>query len=355
MSIFLDTQYLNQISLRLDQFSKHSHDVWNARCPFCGDSKTSKTKARGYFFAGTGRMTQSLMYKCHNCGVSMPFGKFLKHIDPVIFSGYIIEKMKEDGTPQKQKKEEILPPKSEQLIALKKSLDFTYPWMCPVMKLGTQTALKPEEQLAWDFLHNRLIPAKHWDLFYFLPETRMLNNLSARYFNRFNKGEPRIVIPFYNKYNDLIGLTARALDPTINPRYITCKIKEDEEMVFGFDRVDSSKRYYVTEGPIDSLFLENAVAVGGSALKRVEHMLDIENAVLIFDNQPRNKEVVKIIRAAILNDFNICIWPEVVSDYKDINEMVQGGMEPSVIQDLIDQRTYRGLTAMLKFNEWKKC
>ena len=73
----------------------------------------------------------------------------------------------------------------------------------------------------------------------------------------------------------------------------------------------------------------------------------------MYDNEPRNKDIVKRIGAAINKGFNVCIWPESLK-HKDINDMIMSGLSEKNIVDIIDSNTYNGLTAMLKFTEWKK-
>ena len=61
---YIDQKYLLLVSPQLKLFKKKSDGLYNFRCPYCGDSQKSRTKARGYVF----RKKNDLFYKCHNCG-----------------------------------------------------------------------------------------------------------------------------------------------------------------------------------------------------------------------------------------------------------------------------------------------
>ena len=136
-------------------------------------------------------------------------------------------------------------------------------------------------------------------------------------------------------------------------RYITVKLHDDNSKVFGLDRIDQDKLVYVLEGPIDSLFLDNAVATADSNLESITSVLDKSKVALVFDNEPRNKEIVKKMEKAIDEHFNVVIWPPMI-EKKDINDMVLDGFSPDEIQDIIDNNTFVNLRAKMEFVNWKK-
>ena len=59
MSSYIDLKFINEISGRLGQFKKKGDYLFNFRCPHCGDSKKSKTKARAYLY----QVKNDLFYK----------------------------------------------------------------------------------------------------------------------------------------------------------------------------------------------------------------------------------------------------------------------------------------------------
>jgi hypothetical protein len=167
--------------------------------------------------------------------------------------------------------------------------------------------------------------------------------------------DARLVIPYYNEFDELIAVTGRALESASERlRYVTVRMNDsNNKLIYGMDRIDSQKTVYIVEGQIDSLFLKNCIASGDSALSVTANLFQAVNKILVFDNEPRNKEIVKLMENAIKSDHNVVIWPDDIQG-KDINEMVMKGMDPMEIQSIIDSNTSRSLEAQLKFNYWKK-
>jgi len=76
----------------------------------------------------------------------------------------------------------------------------------------------------------------------------------------------------------------------------------------------------------------------------------ISNPVWIYDNEPRNREILSRISKTIDSGEKVVIWPSGI-DEKDINDMVMSGLD---VQSVIESNTYSGLEAKLKFTTWKK-
>ena len=120
------------------------------------------------------------------------------------------------------------------------------------------------------------------------------------------------------------------------------------------DLLDVSKPVYVVEGPIDSLFLDNCIATMDAALYHASSLIGLDNDyVFVYDNEPRNKQIVSNMRKTIELGRKVCIWPETIQQ-KDINDMVLAGNSPAVIQHIIDTNTFDGLIATMKMNQWNK-
>ena len=94
MPSYIDTKYVNILSSRLSLFKRKTNGLYNFRCPFCGDSQKSKTKARGYFY----QRRTDLFFRCHNCGQSSTFSNFLKQFDGETYKEYALERYKEGIT-----------------------------------------------------------------------------------------------------------------------------------------------------------------------------------------------------------------------------------------------------------------
>ena len=158
------------------------------------------------------------------------------------------------------------------------------------------------------------------------------------------------MIPFRNEKGEIFAYQGRAFGKEI-PKYITIKLDEDADKIYGLDRVNKNKQIYVVEGPIDSMFLDNCVAVAGADFSK---RLPIDGEVtIIFDNEPRNKEICKQIEKTISQGKNIVLWPESIKQ-KDINDMILAGYSKDVVQQIIKDNTFNGASAQLRFAEWRK-
>lgn len=339
MSLYIDLKYINYISSRLPLFKRKSEYLFNFRCTICGDSTTKKHKARGYFF----KVKNDMFMKCHNCSVSIHFGTFLKQIDQNLYSQYAMERYANGAAPNKAHKTPQLTFKEP--IVEKKSL---------IDELFDRLDKLPDDHIAVTFCKGRKIPEDKFKQLYFIDNIKKVENISEKMRDRIKSEEPRLVIPLYDGKLQLAGITCRALgNETL--RYITVKIKSDELLVFGRESLNPEKHIYVTEGPIDSLFLPNSIAVVGTGFNKLDLLeYSKDNMTIIVDNQPRNKEVCKVIENLIDQNYNIVIWPQSLKE-KDINDIVKAGKTPASVKAMIDKHTFRGLQARANFYAWKRC
>jgi hypothetical protein len=210
----------------------------------------------------------------------------------------------------------------------------------------------PEAHYAKVYVQQRRIPETFWSQLYYAEDfAAFIQNLGIENAGLKEK-DNRLVIPFYDKEKNLVALQGRALGES-KLRYITLKLHDDNKKIYGLDRIDEDKLVYVVEGPIDSMFLENAVATADSNLESITNVLDKSKVALVFDNEPRNKEIVAKMEHAIDNHFNVVVWPPMI-EKKDINDMVLDGFSPDEIQDIIDNNTFVNLRAKMEFVNWKK-
>lgn len=336
MSMWLDQKYVGTLSIRLDKFARKSEYLYNFRCPICGDSQTNKNKARGYLFAKKGGM----FYKCHNCAASMSLGTLIKQIDPSLYKEYALERYKtgENGNKATHKPTFVFKPVTF-------TTKNTYPnILTPLSKL-------PKTHEAWVYALSRGLPENKIVSLFYVNDVSRLTEINPNYKDRITTNEARLVIPFYNSEKELIALSARAISEN-RIRYITMRVVEDDvTLLYNIENVNMQEKCYVTEGPFDSMFLPNAIAVCSSNLTVA--LQYVKNCVLIYDNQPRNKEIVREIKSAIAADAMVCIWPSDTKE-KDINEMILAGKTQDEIYTTINKNTFRGLEAMINFNKWKK-
>lgn len=335
MSLFLDQKYLTLISNRLPLFKKKKDGVYNCRCVICGDSQKKRNKARGYFFNNKNK----LMYKCFNCEASMYFSTFLKTVDAVLFNEYSLESYIE-GKPLSNTQPEMVfeepqfKPKEEKLLD----------------KLLDRLDNLPEDHEAVQFCLKRKIPKNKFNKIYFIENIKDIVQFNDSYKESIRTEEPRIVFPFYDEEETLTALTCRAIrGETL--RYITVKIVDDKPLIFGLEAVDRKKDIYVVEGPIDSLFLDNSVAISGTSLDKINlTSFDKDKLVVVFDNQPRNKEVCNIISRTIEKNYRVVIWPQTLFQ-KDINDMI---LENKNVKRIVAENVFSGLQARAKFMMWKR-
>jgi transcription elongation factor Elf1 len=333
---FVDLQYAQTLAGRLEQFKIRSTNPYkiNFRCPICGDSQKSRSKARGWLL----ERNSEFFYYCHNCSASQTFSHFLKSVDPLAFKDYFVEKF-------------INKPDANTKPILE-----TTKFEAPVFKTSNALKnIKKISQLNWNhpvkkYIDSRMIPAHQQYRIYYTPKFRgWINSIIPNKFENVEKDEPRLVIPFFDEYKKMYGVSARGFDPK-GVRYITIMF-DDRPKLFGLDTVDFSRQYYVVEGAIDSFFIKNSIAMAGadgniSALKNAK-----ENAVFVFDSEPRNKQIHRLMEKAIDAGYKICIWPSNVPG-KDINEMYLNGL--TNVESVIKENVYKGLEAKLKFMGWRK-
>ena len=338
MSMWIDQKFIGFISPKLDKFTRKGDYLYNFRCPICGDSQTNKNKARGYIFAGKG----GLYYKCHNCSASMSLGNLIKQVDPALYKEYCLDRYKSGETGRKAHKDHgfVFKPIT---FGSNKTDNFK----------GVLTKLSDllDTHEAILYVKSRKIPKDKFEFLYYVDNVSKLKILAPEYEDKLVTDEPRIVLPFYDKNNELVGLSCRAIRGE-KQRYIVIKLKDDLPFIFNINHINENNIVYVTEGPIDSLFLPNAVAVGNSNLKYALDKIDC-NMILVYDNEPRNREIVREMKIAIDAKANICIWPENVKE-KDINDMILAGKSQKEILLTINKNTFSGPKALLQFNLWKK-
>lgn len=338
MAEYIDVKYVSLLANRIKNFKKRIGNVWNFSCPLCGDSRTHRTKARGYIF----ERENALFYRCHNCGVSITFGSFLKQFDESLYDEYLMERF--------GKKYEKSYSSNSATCRPQEFLDKFCRIGNNLRNVPTIGKL-PDSHIAKQYCFHRKIPkeALEW-LFYTEKFKKFVNEHVPGKFENVSNDEKRIIIPFFNVSGEVIGFQGRAIDKTNLVRYITIRTNLDYPMIYGMERVNLHKKIYVVEGPIDSLFLPNCVAAAGASLPK--QFKDL--GVFIFDNQPRNRQIVEIMKRYIEAGFSLCIWDK-RNKYKDINDMICGEMTTRDVLWEIDKSVYSGLMALSQLAAWKEC
>ncbi len=318
----IDSKYIGLVSARLDKFKRVKDNLYNFRCPLCGDSQKHKNKARGYLY----QVKTNTNYKCHNCGASMSFNNFLKKLDGVLHGKYTMEKFKEGFTGKNFPAEE---PEFE--------------FEKPVFKSKIDLPLCSEVVQGRTYLESRALePSK----FYYAEKFCAFVNSYKPTFSSVWKEEPRIVIPLYYK-KELIGFQGRSLGPS-SVKYITTMLDDEAPKIYGLDNIRTDAPVFVTEGPFDSSLVRNSIAMCGA--DGDVRKWGVSTPVWVYDNEPRNSEIVRRVSDTIDRGEKVVIWPSNMWE-KDINDMVVQGHK---IMDLLESNTYTGLEAKIKFNNWKR-
>ena len=331
MSEFVDAHYVSLLSGRLEKFTRKKADLYNFRCPYCGDSQKHRNKARGYFF----RIKADMVFKCHNCGVGRTLPNFLKDNAPDLYDEYIMERYK-SGTTGKGS-----------YVPKPKLTKFEKPKFKKKGELQSIEQLNKEHP-AVGYLLGRQIPEQHFSNLFYTDKFFTWVNTQKPMFKDVKKDHPRIIIPFIDTNGEWFGFQGRSLDATDKLRYITVMLDESKTKIFGLDRIDFKKTIYITEGPLDSFYIDNAIAMAGADIDW--EFLSKKDAVFVFDNEQRNKEIINRMNKAIDKGYEIVIWPTHLHE-KDLNDMFIAGHD---VQSLVEFNTYSGLQAQIKLSEWKK-
>jgi DNA primase len=197
-----------------------------------------------------------------------------------------------------------------------------------------------------------LIPKQYFDkLFLCNKFYEWAHKIAPRKYNKSKYDHPRLVIPFYDETGKVFAYQGRAFGNE-TPKYVTIKLDENKQKIYGLERVNFTKHIYVTEGPLDSLFLDNCIAAGGADLT-LDSKINPEKVTYIFDNEPRNKEIIQRMEKIIDLGYNIFIWPEDIQ-LKDVNDLIMTGVSKLQLDEIISINTYSKLSAKQALVNFKK-
>ena len=319
----VDSKYVGLISPRLPKFKRVKSNLYNFRCPICGDSQKTKSKARGYIY----EVKSNANFRCHNCGASMSLNNFLKKIDPVLQKQYAMEKFKEGFSGGRN------------MVVDEPKFNFTPPKFKKKLKLPKAS----DNPRSAGYLTARKIDASK---FYYAEKFKEFVNTLKPTFDNTHYDEERIIIPLYYK-KSLVGFQGRSLGPS-KVKYITVMLNDDAPKIYGLDNIRTDAPVYVTEGPFDSTFIHNSIAMCGADADVSKW--GISSPVWIYDNEPRSTEIVSRLSRTIDKGDSVVIWPTNIEE-KDINDMVMAGHDA---QSMVESNIYSGLKAKLQFNTWKR-
>ena len=329
---YVEDKYIRFLNTRLDKFKNVKSGLYNFRCPYCGDSQKHRNKARGYFFL----KKSEYIFKCHNCGMGRSLGNFLKDNAPDLHDQFILEKYRAGATGKGRYTPDFKPKSAKPNFSSKTS------------DLKSIADLN-KKHAAREYLEKRQIPQDKLSSLYYTEKFKTwINSKKPNTFQSLKNDRGRIIIPLIGKDGKWFGVQGRSLLPNSTMRYITILFDDNRQKVFGLNNVNESKPVYVVEGPIDSLFLGNAIAMAGSDIDC--RSFGWSDYIWVYDNEPRNRQIVERITKSINRGEKVVIWPQAVTK-KDINDMILVGLDP---QQIIQTNTYSGIQAQIKLNEWKR-
>lgn len=350
--VWIEKKYADYIAPYVRNYRKKSDNLWNFSCPLCKDSQKNKRKARGYLYVKDNKV----LFHCHNCDRKLGFDGFLKSLNYALYEEFVKEKFlsgqEKNSPPIHVINKLVLTDNNKHLKGLIKVSNLMPNHLCK------------------KYIISRHIPTNlHYKLFYCSKFKTWTNSIIPDKFKSLENDKPRLIIPLFDEHEQMFAYQGRSLDPNDEVKYITIMLDETKPRLFGLDQVDFNHQYYIFEGPIDAMFIENSIATCGGSLTREMDILNknTENAIVVYDNEPRSPETCKKVLQAIQKGYKVCVWPDYIED-KDINEMISTklGKQAYVktelikiasnkIRNIIDDNVFSGLEAELRLNRWKRC
>jgi transcription elongation factor Elf1 len=299
---FLEDKYIQLASGSLQQFKSKGNGVHQFRCPYCGDSAKSKTKSRGYVY----EKQNNVFFRCHNCGRGTTFQKLLKHIDLDLYNEYIAEKFN-----SKYQKHNITKKTVKVKIENQDVLN------------GIQSLIELDSNHpAIKYVQDRKLPTSSYYDIYYIDDINTISNKIPKYKDTKFDTKNRIIFPFRDMQGNITHLQARSIEPIKKAhRFITLELIKDVNKIFGLDRLNFNEVVFVVESPIDSLFLDNSVAMAGADVN-LEHF-NPANTIIIYDNE-RTDEILNRIKNVLVKGYRVCFWDSDVVE-NDINDMMING------------------------------
>jgi Zn ribbon nucleic-acid-binding protein len=314
-------------------------DVYKANCPSC-----EETRQRLYFLWNSGKEVTNVY--CHNCGYARTLKNFVHdfypHLIPETHFGRVQDRAK---FVEKTLAQRLMDSRKTENIRL--VMQREHPPDCILLEH------LPAKHKALKYVQERKIPSRHYKNLYYCPNFK---ELAKRYGYAIDKwqDEDRLIIPFWDKQKRLTYLQGRSFDPETKMRYITLDCKNGALKIWGLDSIDTSKRVYITEGPIDAMFLDNSLAMGGSAVsnRRLLRLLgrtDPKDIVFVYDNEPGNVEIRQQMMDKVRAGFSIILWNRLKVKEKDVNDAVLSGFDVADLEDMI----VGGNQATIQLMRWR--
>jgi hypothetical protein len=305
---------------------KKYQNIYNAECPVCREGKSRGRTRRLFYFP-----SKKYLY-CHNCSKSWKPFEWVKDVTNLTLP----EILKKNAA------------KSETQTSVQKTehnikQDFVLPDLpdgCVDLTDPTQLEFYKNNKIVLQGLEycksRKLFDAVNsCDKFYVCLGDKVHKN--------------RLIIPFYNESKKITCYQSRSLNNEM-PKYLT---KYGEKEVFGINNVDVSIPYvFVFEGPIDSMFVKNGIAIASLSptekqITQINSLIGFE-IIYVFDNDKGNKQVARKIKKCIQDGKNIFIWPNEMKPFKDFNEVCVKLNMNEISWNFVVKNSFKGPAASLK-------
>lgn len=312
------SQYLRQAALSMSGVIA-SRDNYQFKCNICGDGSKQGNK-RGHLRLYRTNGTQYWTYKCFNDGCrasgngeAWPGEFWLKYTAPHLYDNYISELLSEN---RKDYSEEIK--KLEEKVAIEQRIVRQEKYNKEQKSLEYFIPIIDNNKLcktAIDLCIKRLIPEEVWSKFFVA-----LPGKGSVYSNR-------MIIPFYDNNEEIYYWQGRALLEKQDPKYLN-RLTDKDEAIYNIFNIDKNKPVFITEGPIDSIFVENGIAtLGLEVSEKMQNIINtFDNVIYIFDG---DKPGIKTAQKYIQKGKKVFLWEKFIKDLKlpirkkwDINDFM---------------------------------
>lgn len=356
---YIDRKYLLILSNQLNLFKDKGNDVYTFRCPLCDDSKKNKLKTRGYLYLEN--KTSAYFYKCHNCHEAMSFSKFIERVSPGLFKEYKLEKYRSNHIESDlcivEKDSDI----GQYIKKSRKLINLTVNKNNDILNTNCISLFNLDKNhVAVKYLQSREIPKERIDTLYYIDDIRNITSKIIKYKDTNYPKDSAIIIPFRDADGKLEVIQLRLLN-TPKLRYITLYINNSGEKIYGREFIDPTKPVYVLEGPIDSMFVDNAIACAGASLLSYSKYLHemYNDVVFLFDvDYIDNKDVLKQLQKGVDANENVVIYDQkisngVVNGDKDINDIVlRYKYTKEQLMKYLKSRTFMGIKAKIELSKF---
>lgn len=298
------------------QHIKENRNGLNFACPFCGDSATDSYKKRGWFLLD-GKFSGH--FKCFNCGKYMSISSFFRNFNKELdlsSTSYLSEHTKILDSSSEMSGNDLMTyfgsDNKLNIVKYGVSLD----------EFQKRLSLEKTDSVHKNYGYRYLVNRCQWKFDNFLYDP------NGNYLVILNKAD-----------NYVIGFQIRDLTGKRKNKYMTFNLgklskifKKDAEVpeeldrlstIFNLFNADMSKPVIVTEGPLDSFLLPNAIASSGAS-KKLD--LDILLYYLFDSDKTGNAHAVKMLE----NGSPVFMWSKLkeslgLPDRKkwDVNDVVQ--------------------------------